>query len=293
MQPISLKDLLEAGCHFGHKSDRWQPKAASFIYQKRDGIHVIDLVKTKAGLEAAANFVKTSAASGKILLFLGTKRQAAPIIKAEAEASGAPYFIKRWVGGFLTNWSEVHKNLEKIRRLTEEETNGAWNKFPKHERVKLSRYLAKLNQFYGGVAMLKTPPDILFVVDIKTEAVAVAEARKRGTTVIGVVDTNANPTDVDYVIPSNDDAVGAIKLIVTYIARAYKEGAEAFQKEQNARAEELKKIPPTPAKTEAKKVEEVQKVEAVKPTAAKKDAPTKAVEKVKAVKEVTKEKKKA
>lgn len=260
MQPVSLKDLLEAGCHFGHKVDRWHPKAASFIYGPREGIHVIDLVKTKAGLEAAAKQVYTLASQGKTVLFLGTKRQASAVIKEEASTVGAPYFSKRWVGGFLSNWPEVHKNLEKIRRLTDEQNNGAWNKFPKHERVKLARYLNKLNMLYGGVSHLKTPPEAVFVVDIKTELVAVKEAQKVGATVIGIVDTNSNPSGINYVIPSNDDAVGAIKLLVHYIAKAYLEGCEVYEKEAAAKAEAL-------AKEAAKKAEEAK--EAMKKAAEK------------------------
>jgi small subunit ribosomal protein S2 len=234
MEEVSLKALLEAGCHFGHKADRWHPKAARFIYQERDGIHVIDLAKTKAGLEAAGAYVKQLAAEGKKVLFVGTKRQAGPIVRAEAEAAGAPFIAQRWIGGFLTNWPEVHKNLEKIRRLTEEEKTGAWNKFPKHERVKLGRYLKKLHYLYGGVVQLTSPPDAFFVVDIKKEKVAVSEARKMEVPVVGMVDTNSDPEWTDYVIPSNDDAVGAVQLIVHYMAQAYKEGLDVHHKEIEA-----------------------------------------------------------
>ena len=253
MQDISLKDLLEAGCHFGHKSDRWHPKAAGFIFQERDGIHVIDLAKTKSGLALAAEFIKQLAKSGGTVLFVGTKRQAAAIIKEEAETVGAAYIKKRWIGGFLTNWEQVHKNLDKIRRLTEEEKNGTWNKYPKHERVKLSRYLHKLNEFYGGVVPLTEPPKALVVIDIKREAVAVAEANNVATPVIAVVDTNSDPTPVQYVIPANDDAVGSIKFITHYLAEAYREGNEERAKETEKSQSEAK----------VEKVEEVGKVEKV------------------------------
>jgi len=241
MQPISLTQLLEAGCHFGHKADRWHPKADIFIYQKRDGIHVIDLAKTKAGLEAAAEFVKNMVADGKTIVFIGTKRQAATIIREEATRVGAPFMIQRWVGGLLTNWPEINKNLEKVRRLTEEQETGAWNKFPKHERVKLAHHLAKLNHLYEGVVQLMSPPDALFVVDVKKEQVSILEARKMGVPVIGVVDTNSDPDMADYVIPSNDDAVGAISLIVKYMADAYEEGRQAFTKESEKAAKEAEK----------------------------------------------------
>lgn len=283
MQPISLTQLLEAGCHFGHKADRWHPKANSFIYQKRDGIHVIDLAKTKAGLEAAAEFVKNTAADGKTVVFIGTKRQAATIIRQEAGRVGAPFMTQRWVGGLLTNWPEIHKNLEKVRRMTEEQETGAWNKFPKHERVKLAHYLTKLNYLYDGVVQLKTPPDALFVVDVKKEQVAILEARKMGVPVIGVVDTNSDPDMVDYVIPSNDDAVGAITLIVKYMADAYQEGREVFTRENEKAAKEAEKAKvKLVEKTEAKPAEKVASAPAAaRPVAAKTETekPKKAAQK--------------
>ena len=231
MQDIQLKDLLEAGCHFGHKAERWHPKAQAFIYLERDGIHVIDLAKTKSGLTKAAEFIKSIAQTGGKVLFVGTKRQAASIIKEEAIVAGAPYISHRWIGGFLTNWEQVHKNLEKIRRLTEEEKTGAWKIYPKHERVKLSRYLRRLEQFYGGVVELREPPKALMVVDIRREAVSIHEATKMGTPVVGVVDTNSDPTLVTYAVPANDDAVGSVKFIVHYLTQSYKEGREQFEKE--------------------------------------------------------------
>lgn len=232
MQSVNLKDLLEAGCHFGHKSERWHPKAAQFIYQAREGIHIIDLAKTKERLEQAAEFIQSLGKDGKNLLFVGTKRQASSIIKSEAERVEAPYFCQRWIGGFLTNWETVHQNLEKIRRLEEEQTSGAWDVFPKHERLKLRRYLNRLKFFYGGVSSLDQIPDALFVVDIRREKVAVSEARKKGIPIIGIVDTNSDPTQVDYSIPANDDAISSVEFIVKYIAEAYREGKEMGQKLQ-------------------------------------------------------------
>ncbi len=231
MEPISLKSLLEAGCHFGHKAERWHPRAKQYIYQERDGIHVIDLAKTKSGLERAAEFVKNTAKSGKTILFVGTKRQAAAIIKEEAEFCSAPFISRRWIGGFLTNWEQVHRNLEKIRRLTEEETNGTWKKFPKHERVKLSRYLKKLLFFYSGVVKLMQKPDAVLVVDIKRESVAIHEANIMHIPVVAMVDTNTDPTPVEYQIPANDDAVGSIRFVIHYLAQAYLEGVNEYEKE--------------------------------------------------------------
>lgn len=267
MEAVSLKDLLEAGCHFGHKADRWHPKAAEFIYQERNGIHVIDLAKTKAGLEKAAEFIKDILQNSAEVLFIGTKRQAASIIREEATRVGAPYIAQRWIGGFLTNWEQVHKNLEKIRRLTEEEKTGAWNKYPKHERVKLSRYLKRLLHLYSGVIELREPPKALVVVDIKREDVAIREAHRMQTPVVGVVDTNSDPTQVDFVIPSNDDAVGAINYLVHYLANAYLEGKEEREKEQakeKRKVESKKKGETTEQIEEGEKKEEV-KVEETKP----------------------------
>lgn len=233
MEEITLQQLLEAGCHFGHKAERWHPKAAAFIYTKKDGIHIIDLAKTKAGLEAAATFVKDVVARGGEVLFVATKRQARGVVKQEVEAVGAPYFVERWIGGFLTNWDQVRKNIEKINRLTEEQAAGAWKKFPKHEQVKLARYLNRLKIYYGGVLMFKNIPEAVFVVDVKKEYAAVAEAQRRGVPVVAVVDTNADPAGIDYVIPANDDAVGSVQLIAHVMAQAYKEGKELRQKQES------------------------------------------------------------
>lgn len=231
MQDVSLKALLEAGCHFGHKADRWHPKAKKFIFAERDGVHIIDLVKTKSALVAAGKFVYETAKSGKTILFIGTKRQAASLIAQEAGKAGAPYISKRWIGGFLTNWEQVHASLEKIRRLKDEEAGGVWKKYPKHERVKLGRYVAKLEQFYGGVLSLVELPDAVFIVDVKREEVAVREATRMNRTIVAIVDTNSDPTPVTYPIPANDDAVRSIAYLVHYMAEAYREGREAFEKE--------------------------------------------------------------
>lgn len=262
MDEITLQTLLEAGCHFGHKSERWHPKAASFIYTEKDGIHIIDLAKTKAGLEAAAAFVKDVVARGGEVLFVATKRQARGVVKQEVEAVGAPYFVERWIGGFLTNWDQVRKNIEKINHLTEEQAAGGWKKFPKHEQVKLARYLNRLKIYYGGVLMFKNIPEAVFVVDVKKEYAAVAEAQRRGVPVVAMVDTNADPTGIDYVIPANDDAVGSVQLIAHVMAQAYKEGKELREKmvksdqsDQLANKKEDKEVVESKEKPEKKPVE--------------------------------------
>jgi small subunit ribosomal protein S2 len=234
MQEITLQALLEAGCHFGHKAERWHPKATSFIYTKKDGIHIIDLAKTKAGLEAAAEHIKTIVAAGGEVLFVGTKRQARGILKQEAEAVGAPYFSERWIGGFLTNWEQVRRNIEKINRMTEERTTGGWKKFPKHEQTKMSRYLERIRIYYGGVLHLAKMPQAIFVVDVKKEIAAVREAKRCAVPIVGMVDTNSDPTGIDYIIPANDDAVGSVTFVVNILAKAYQEGKDLLAKNREA-----------------------------------------------------------
>ena len=231
MEEITLQALLEAGCHFGHKAERWHPKAAEFIYTKKDGIHIIDLAKTKAGLDRACTFVKDLAAGGGELLFVATKRQAMGVVKEAVVKAGAPYLVERWIGGFLTNWEEVKKNIDKIINLENDHAAGKWKKMPKHEQGKLSRYIERLKVFYGGVLLLTEKPAALFVVDIRREHAAVREAQRVGIPVVAIVDTNSDPTGIDYMIPANDDAVGSIQLIAGAIADAYREGKDAREKE--------------------------------------------------------------
>jgi len=225
---------LEAGCHFGHKAERWHPKATSFIYTKKDGIHIIDLAKTKAGLEAAAAHISSIVAAGGEVLFVGTKRQARGILKQEAETVGAPYFSERWIGGFLTNWDQVRKNIEKINRMTDEQAAGAWKKFPKHEQTKMSRYLERIRIYYGGVLHLAKMPEALFIVDVKKEIAAVREAKRCMVPIVGMVDTNSDPTGIDFVIPANDDAVGSVTYVVNILAKAYQEGKDLLAKKREA-----------------------------------------------------------
>lgn len=259
MKDITLQELLEAGCHFGHKSERWHPKAQSFIYTEKDGIHIIDLAKTKVGLDEAVAFIKELVVGGSELLFVATKRQAKGVVKEEAVRVGAPYMTERWIGGFLTNWDGIHKNIQKIIRLSEEETTGAWKKFPKHEQMKLSRYLSRLKVFYGGVLQLNVPPQALFIVDVKKEISAVREGLRCGIPVVAIVDTNSDPTGITHVIPANDDAVGSITIITKAIASAYEEGRVAVAKmavdaEKQKVKEEAKKEEKKPRakKTETK-----------------------------------------
>lgn len=228
---------MEAGCHFGHKSERWHPKAAEFIWQEKDGIHIIDLVKTKAGVDAAMAFIREIAEQGSSVLFVGTKRQARGVVKTAAERAGAAYLTQRWIGGFMTNWEGVHKNIQKIKKMMEDQASGAWKKrYPKHEQTKMARYLTRLNVDYEGVLVLDELPKAVFVVDVKKEQSAVREAIRLGIPVVGIVDTNADPSQIDYVIPANDDAVGSVELIVNAIADVYREGREKAEKDKVAAA---------------------------------------------------------
>jgi small subunit ribosomal protein S2 len=231
MKDITLEQLLEAGCHFGHKAERWHPKASEFIWAEKDGIHIIDLAKTKAGLDTAIAFVRTLAEGGGTLLFVGTKRQARGVVKAAAVNAGASYLTQRWIGGFMTNWDGVHKNIQRIIKMMDDQKNGGWKKFPKHEQTKMARELNRLNVDYEGVLSLSTLPNAIFVVDVKKEQLAVREAKRLNIPVIGVVDTNADPSLIDYVIPANDDAVGSVELVVNAIAESYREGREVVEKE--------------------------------------------------------------
>ncbi len=296
MQEITLEQLLEAGCHFGHKAERWHPKASQFIWQEKDGIHIIDLVKTKAGVDAAQAFIREIAAQGGTVLFVGTKRQARGVVKEAALQSGAAYLTQRWIGGFMTNWEGVHKNIQKIINMMADQASGAWKKFPKHEQTKMARYLVRLNVDYEGVLSLSSLPKALFVVDVRKEQTAVREAIRMGIPVVGMVDTNADPSAIDYIIPANDDAVGSVQLVVSAIADAYREGREAAEKDAAKAAElaaktaaaQVKKAEPVAAPV-SEKTEPVVKINSAK-TAVEKEA---AVAAEKPVKKAAKAKKEA
>ncbi len=272
MEEITLQALLEAGCHFGHKAERWHPKAHQFIYTEKDGIHIIDLAKTKLGLEEAAAFIRDLVAGGGEVLFVGTKRQAKGVVKEEAAGVGAPYFAERWIGGFLTNWDSIKKNIDKILRMEKEREEGGWKKFPKHEQSKMARYLARLKVFYGGVLHLTAVPSAVFVIDVRKEDAAVREAKRRELPIIAIVDTNADPTGINYVIPANDDAVGSIQYITHVIAQAYKEGKALQTKESDKSANPTNTTNETDEKKKEEKTETKEK--AVKPKKATKTKKT-------------------
>ena len=231
---ISLKDLLEAGAHFGHQSSRWNPKMKPYLYGVKDSVHVFDLAKTKEGLEKACQFVQELTAKGGTIVFVGTKRQAQAIIIEEAKKAGMPYVSQRWLGGTLTNWERIKKSIDKLNEMKEERKKGEYKKYTKREQLLLDRKIGRLEKFFGGLSALKAPPEALFIVDTQKEGLVVKEAKKKKITVVGLVDSNADPDLVDYIIPSNDDAVAAIKLVVAAIAVAAKEGKEIYDKKSKS-----------------------------------------------------------
>lgn len=221
---ISLEELLEAGCHFGHQGRRWNPKMKPYIYSKKEGVHIFDLAKTALGLKRAMEFVRDLVAQRKIIVFVGTKRQASEIIAEEAGKAGVPFVNMRWLGGTITNWEQIKKGLERLKDLETKKEKGELKQYTKKENVLFDREIDKLNRFIGGMRSVTNLPDAIFVVDVKKEIAAVREARVKGIPVVALVDSNADPDLIDYVIPGNDDAVRSIKLIVSKLALAASDG---------------------------------------------------------------------
>ena len=226
MAVVSMKQLLEAGVHFGHQTRRWNPKMAPYIFTERNGIYIIDLQKTVKKLDEAYNFVRDVAANGGEVLFVGTKKQAGDSIKEEAERCGMHYVNARWLGGMLTNFKTIQKRIERLAQLRKMEEDGTFELLPKQEVVKLKLEIEKLEKFIGGIKQMKTLPAALFIVDPKKEKIAVSEARKLNIPIVAIVDTNCDPDEVDYVIPGNDDAIRAVKLIAGAMANAVMEGRQ-------------------------------------------------------------------
>ena len=226
MAVVSMKQLLEAGVHFGHQTRRWNPKMASYIYTERNGIYIIDLQKTVKKLEEAYNFVRDLAANGETVLFVGTKKQAQDAIKEEAERVGMYYVNARWLGGMLTNFKTMRSRVERLNQLNKMQEDGTFAMLPKKEVAKLSLEIEKLEKYLGGVKNMKKLPGALFIVDPRKERNAIAEARKLHIPIVAIVDTNCDPDEIDYVIPGNDDAIRAIKLISATMANAVQEGKQ-------------------------------------------------------------------
>ena len=240
MAVISMKQLLEAGVHFGHQTRRWNPKMATYIFTERNGIYIIDLQKTVKKLEEAYFFVRDMAASGESILFVGTKKQAQDAIKEEAERCGQFYVNARWLGGMLTNFKTMRTRIARLNQLQKMQADGTFDLLPKKEVIKLQLEIAKLEKYLGGVKEVKKLPGALFVVDSRKEKNAIAEARKLNIPIVAIVDTNCDPDEIDYVIPGNDDAIRAIKLISQTMANAVLEGKQGEQLEVEAKADDAK-----------------------------------------------------
>ena len=238
MSVISMKQLLEAGVHFGHQTRRWNPKMAEYIYTERNGIYIINLQKTVKKIEEAYAFVKEIAESGQDILFVGTKKQAQDSIKEEAERVGMYYVNARWLGGMMTNFKTIKQRIERLKQLRKMEEDGTFDLLPKKEVIKLNLEIEKLDKYLGGIKDMKKLPGALFIVDPRKEKIAVAEAKKLGIPVVAIVDTNCDPDEVDYVIPGNDDAIRAVKLITATIANAVIEGRQGEQLAPEAEKEE-------------------------------------------------------
>jgi small subunit ribosomal protein S2 len=229
MAVISMKQLLEAGVHFGHQTRRWNPKMAEYIFTERNGIYIIDLQKTVKKVDEAYNFVRQVSENGSDILFVGTKKQAQDAIKEEAERCGMFFVNQRWLGGMLTNFKTIKKRIDRLKQLSTMENDGTFSVLPKKEVIKLKGEMEKLEKYLGGIKDIKKQPGAMFVVDPKKERIAILEAKRLGIPVVAIVDTNCDPDEVDYVIPGNDDAIRAVKLIAAKMADAIIEGRQGDQ----------------------------------------------------------------
>jgi small subunit ribosomal protein S2 len=239
---ITMKSLLEAGVHFGHRTQRWNPKMKTFIFTERNGIHILDLQQTIVRLEEAYNLVRDKVAEGGIIVFVGTKRQAQENLAAAAESCGMPYVSERWLGGTLTNWRTIRQRISYLLELEQRLEGGDFERLPKKEALKLEQLIGKLNRRLGGLKHMTRTPDMLLVVDVRREAIAVREANILNIPVLAMVDSNCDPDPIDLVIPSNDDAIRAIKLVVGHIADAVNEGLQirqAMQADEEVQEDEM------------------------------------------------------
>jgi small subunit ribosomal protein S2 len=226
MSVISMKQLLEAGVHFGHQTRRWNPKMKRYIFTERNGIYIIDLQKTVKKVEEAYQFARELAANGGNILFVGTKKQAQESVKEEAERAGMFYVNQRWLGGTLTNFATIQKRIARLKEIEKMQEDGTFDVLPKKEVVRLKKELERLEKFLGGIKEMKQLPDAVYIIDPRKERIAVSEARKLNIPIIGIVDTNCDPDEIDYVIPANDDAIRAVKLLTSKIADAVLEGKQ-------------------------------------------------------------------
>ena len=239
MAVVAMKQLLEAGVHFGHQTRRWDPKMAEYIFQARNGIHIIDLQKTSKKLDEAYSFMKEQAEEGKTVLFVGTKKQAQECVKEAAEKCGMYYVDQRWLGGMLTNFGTIRNRIDRLNELETMQEDGTFDVLPKKEVILLKKEMEKLEKNLGGIKEMKEVPGVMFVVDPKKERIAILEARKLGIPVVGLIDTNCNPEDVDYAIPGNDDAIRAVKLITDVMANAVIEGRQGESLDSEVEQEDV------------------------------------------------------
>ena len=238
MSVISMKQLLEAGVHFGHQTRRWNPKMAPYIYTERNGIYIIDLQKSVGMVDDAYNAIKDCVANGGKILFVGTKKQAQDSIKAEAERCGMYYVYQRWLGGMLTNFKTIQTRIEQLKKIEAMEADGTFEVLPKKEVIELKKQQEKLEKNLGGIKEMKDVPDMIFIVDPRKERICVQEAHTLGIPLVGIADTNCDPEELDYVIPGNDDAIRAVKLIVSKMADAVIEANQGADAEMTEEAED-------------------------------------------------------
>lgn len=274
MQEVTLRALLEAGCHFGHQTSRWHPKMKPYIFTARDGIHIFDLAETKEGLLAAAEFVKRIAAEGKTIVFVGTKRQAQEIVKEEAKRVGMPYLTERWIGGLFTNWELIKKRIEYLEDLKKKVESGGLKDRTKKENLLIQKEAMRLEKNFGGLVGLKQLPAAVFVVDARKDATALKEAKKRGVVTVAIADTNTDPTNIDYIIPANDDAVRSIQFILRVITEAIEEGkglkGQEKEVEKKGKEEEVEKVEKVKVEEKEEKREEIEEGEKKKKAKGKK-----------------------
>ena len=256
MAVVAMKQLLEAGVHFGHQTRRWDPRMAEYIFQARNGIHIIDLQKTSKKLDEAYAFLKEQAEEGKTVLFVGTKKQDQDCMKEAAEKCGMYYVNQRWLGGMLTNFATIEKRIERLNQLEKMEEDGTFEVLPKKEVILLKKEMDKLEKNLGGIKNMKEMPGVLFIVDPKKERNAILEAKKLNIPTIGLIDTNCNPDDVDYVIPGNDDAIRAVKLIADTMANAVIEGRQGETLEVTSDSEDAMETEEATAPTDMEEVVE-------------------------------------
>ena len=261
MAVVAMKQLLEAGVHFGHQTRRWDPKMAEYIFQARNGIHIIDLQKTSKKLDEAYAFIKEQAEEGKTVLFVGTKKQAQECMKEAAQKCGMYYVDQRWLGGMLTNFGTIQARIQRLKDLETMQEDGTFERLPKKEVILLKKEMEKLEKNLGGIKEMNELPGVIFLIDPKKERIAILEAKKLGIPVVGLIDTNCNPEEVDYPIPGNDDAIRAVKLIADVMANAVIEGRQGESFEPEMQEDAIEEQEATSMEEVVESVEEAEKEE--------------------------------